>query len=198
MEVQKKRLESVQFWYNLSKIVGTKAVSIAFVWVSIIFVCSFIVSLVSPPAGEAWMYTVTLMGGMLSACAVGLACFMVLSVGVNLTTLIIGAGIKQAREMNAQQNEQVKELPMNTDLIIAERPGEFDFSARVQGELDAVGSDKFVAVIRFRHPEILFMMSGKENTKQKFDYMFNRISSKKAKQIAKPLYDKALKDLNKI
>jgi hypothetical protein len=37
---------------------------------------------------------------------------------------------------------------------------------------------------------------GKEKIRDKFDWMFNRISSKKAKQIAKPLYKKAIDDLN--
>lgn len=37
---------------------------------------------------------------------------------------------------------------------------------------------------------------GKENVKQKFDWMFNRITSEKAKQIAQPMYEKAISDLN--
>lgn len=36
----------------------------------------------------------------------------------------------------------------------------------------------------------------KKRTKRKFDWMFNRITSKKAKQIARPLYEKAVKALN--
>jgi len=36
----------------------------------------------------------------------------------------------------------------------------------------------------------------KQRTKQKFDWMFNRITSEKAKQIARPLYKKAVKALN--
>lgn len=36
---------------------------------------------------------------------------------------------------------------------------------------------------------------GKEKVKNKFDWMFNRITSKKAKEIAKPLYEKAIRDL---
>lgn len=39
---------------------------------------------------------------------------------------------------------------------------------------------------------------GKENIKKKFDWMFNRISSKNAKQIAKPWYEKAVKELEKL
>ena len=37
---------------------------------------------------------------------------------------------------------------------------------------------------------------GKEKVKQKFDWMFNRITSEKAKQIAQPFYDKAISALN--
>jgi len=37
---------------------------------------------------------------------------------------------------------------------------------------------------------------GKEKVKQKFDWMFNRITSEKAKQIAQPMYEKAISDLN--
>jgi len=37
---------------------------------------------------------------------------------------------------------------------------------------------------------------GKEKVKQKFDWMFNRITSKKAKQIAQPLYEAAIRALN--
>ena len=36
---------------------------------------------------------------------------------------------------------------------------------------------------------------GKENIKKKFDWMFNRIISEKAKEIARPLYESALKRL---
>jgi hypothetical protein len=36
----------------------------------------------------------------------------------------------------------------------------------------------------------------KESVKEKFDWMFNRITLEKAKQIARPLYEKAIKDLN--
>jgi hypothetical protein len=40
--------------------------------------------------------------------------------------------------------------------------------------------------------------SGKERVKQKFDWMYNRITSKKVKDIAKPWYRKAINDLNKL
>ncbi|MDO8668310.1 MAG: DUF4202 family protein [bacterium] len=36
----------------------------------------------------------------------------------------------------------------------------------------------------------------KKTTKQKFNWMFNRITSKKAKQLAHPLYEKAIRALN--
>lgn len=36
---------------------------------------------------------------------------------------------------------------------------------------------------------------GKEKVKEKFDWMFNRITSEKAKQIAQPMYHKAISDL---
>jgi predicted transcriptional regulator len=36
---------------------------------------------------------------------------------------------------------------------------------------------------------------GKEKVRDKFDYMFNRITSEKAKVLAKPLYEKAVKEL---
>lgn len=37
---------------------------------------------------------------------------------------------------------------------------------------------------------------GKEKVKQKFDWMFNRITSEKAKQIAQPFYEEAIRSLN--
>lgn len=37
---------------------------------------------------------------------------------------------------------------------------------------------------------------GKGKVKEKFDWMFNRITSEKAKQIAQPFYNKAISDLN--
>jgi len=37
--------------------------------------------------------------------------------------------------------------------------------------------------------------TGKEKVKDKFDWMFNRISSLKAKELAQPFYDKAIKEL---
>jgi hypothetical protein len=38
----------------------------------------------------------------------------------------------------------------------------------------------------------------KEEVRSKFEYMYNRISGKNAKKLAKPFYDKALADLGKI
>ena len=40
--------------------------------------------------------------------------------------------------------------------------------------------------------------AGKEKVRQKFYWMYNRITSKKAKDIAKPWYRKAISDLNKL
>ena len=51
-----------------------------------------------------------------------------------------------------------------------------------------VNVDMFISWI----PEKL----SKEEVREKFDYMFNRISGRKAKDIAKPLYEKALEKLN--
>ncbi|MBW2993145.1 DUF4202 domain-containing protein [Candidatus Woesearchaeota archaeon] len=39
---------------------------------------------------------------------------------------------------------------------------------------------------------------GKAKVKEKFDWMFSRITSRKAKKIAKPWYEKALRDLESI
>jgi 8-oxo-dGTP diphosphatase len=39
---------------------------------------------------------------------------------------------------------------------------------------------------------------GYDRVKEKFDWMYNRISSKKAKQIGKPFYDKMIKELEKL
>ncbi len=38
----------------------------------------------------------------------------------------------------------------------------------------------------------------KEEVRKKFDFMFNRISSPKAKKLAKPLYEKAVRELEKL
>lgn len=43
--------------------------------------------------------------------------------------------------------------------------------------------------------KVIFVI-GKEKTKEKFDWMFNRISSEKAKEIVQPIYEKAISDLN--
>jgi hypothetical protein len=37
----------------------------------------------------------------------------------------------------------------------------------------------------------------KEDIKKKFDYMFNRIGGKKAKELAEPLYKRAIEKLEK-
>ncbi len=39
---------------------------------------------------------------------------------------------------------------------------------------------------------------GKEKVKQKFDWMYNRITSKRARRIVKKWYDKAIKDLKNV
>ncbi|MCD6477556.1 MAG: DUF4202 family protein [Candidatus Aenigmarchaeota archaeon] len=43
-----------------------------------------------------------------------------------------------------------------------------------------------------------FAKLDKETVKEKFDFMFNRISSEKAKNIAKPMYEKLIKKLEEI
>ncbi len=43
---------------------------------------------------------------------------------------------------------------------------------------------------------ILVKQDGKKKIKEKFDWMFDRITSEKAKQIAQPFYEKAINDLN--
>jgi len=45
------------------------------------------------------------------------------------------------------------------------------------------------------HLKLLGDYLGKEKMKKKFDFMYNRISSKKGKELAKPMYEKALKTL---
>ena len=49
-------------------------------------------------------------------------------------------------------------------------------------------TDEFLKSIPQRHT--------KKEIKRKFDFMFNRISSEKAKKLAKPFYDKAMGKLN--
>lgn len=44
----------------------------------------------------------------------------------------------------------------------------------------------------------IFQDTSKEEIKEKFDYMYNRISSKKAKDLARPFYSKALEKLEKV
>ena len=45
---------------------------------------------------------------------------------------------------------------------------------------------------------LLAWLFGKEKIQQKFDWMYTRISSEKAKQIVKPWYEKAIKELEPI
>ena len=167
--LQKNQTKTVQFWYKLAELIGAQWIARAVAVVSILFVSAMIFAQVAPSAGEAWVYNITLFSGILTACLMALVCIMIVSVGVNMATAIIGAGIKQAREMNTPQPEQQKALPANTDLIIAEKPGEFDFVGRLNGELESVGSDKYVAVIKFRTSAVLLMMGGKEATRPRAD-----------------------------
>ena len=46
-----------------------------------------------------------------------------------------------------------------------------------------------------KHANNAAMILGMEKTRNKLDWMYNRISSEKAKKIAKPMYEKALKAL---
>ena len=167
--LQKNESKTVQFWYKLAELIGAQWIARAVAVVSILFVSAMIFAQVAPSAGEAWVYNITLFSGILTACLMAIVCIMIVSVGVNMATAIIGAAIKQAREMNTPQPEQQKALPVNTDLIIAEKPGEFDFVGRLNGELENVGSDKYVAVIKFRTSAVLLMMGGKEATRPRAD-----------------------------
>jgi len=58
MEVQKNYGEVVQFWYNLSRLLGVRFIAQSFAYVAMIFLCSFIVSLVSPSAGDLILFCV--------------------------------------------------------------------------------------------------------------------------------------------
>jgi len=46
-----------------------------------------------------------------------------------------------------------------------------------------------------KHVEKFGKMFGKKKTKTKFDFMFNRITSEKARKIAEPMYEKVVGDL---
>lgn len=167
--LQKNESKTVQFWYKLAELIGAQWIARAVLIISISFLSTLVYSFISPPAGEAWVYCIALFSGILTACLMSLVCIMIVSVGVNMATAIIGSAIKQAREMNTPPHEQQKALPANTDLIIAEKPGEFDFVGRLNGELESVGSDKYVAVIKFRASSVLLMMGGKEATRPRAD-----------------------------
>jgi len=160
--LQKNESKTVQFWYKLAELIGAQWIARAVAVVSILFVSAMIFAQVAPSAGEAWVYNITLFSGILTACLLAIVCLMVLSVGVNLTTLIIGAGIKQAREMNAP-TQSLLPATTDTDLIIVEQPGEQDFSGRMNYELSHLTAGRYAAVIRFRNPKILYIMNGKES-----------------------------------
>jgi len=160
--LQENQTKSVQFWYKLAELIGAQWIARAVAVVSILFVSAMIFAQVAPAAGEAWVYNITLFSGILTACLLAIVCLMVLSVGVNLTTLIIGAGIKQAKEMNAP-TQALLPATTDTDLIIVEQPGEEDFASRMNYELSGLSSGRYAAVIRFRNPKILYLMNGKES-----------------------------------
>ena len=160
--LQENQTKSVQFWYKLAELIGAQWIARAVAVVSILFVSAMIFAQVAPAAGEAWVYNITLFSGILTACLLAIVCLMVLSVGVNLTTLIIGAGIKQAKEMNAP-TQALLPATTDTDLIIVEQPGEDDFASRMNYELSGLSSGRYAAVIRFRNPKILYLMNGKES-----------------------------------
>ena len=161
MNVQKKELNLVQFWYKLMNIIGVQWVARTIAIVSIVFVSALLFAQITPSAGEAWIYNITLFSGVLTACLLAIICLMVLSVGVNITTLIIGAGIKQARYMNGGGQMLLPENT-NSDLIIVENPGEFDFNGRVERELLKVPPTSYVAIIKFRTPDVFYIVNGKE------------------------------------
>lgn len=160
--LQENQTKSVQFWYKLAELIGAQWIARAVAVVSILFVSAMIFAQVAPAAGEAWVYNITLFSGILTACLLAIVCLMVLSVGVNLTTLIIGAGIKQAKEMNAP-TQALLPATTDTDLIIIEQPGEGGFAERMNYELSGLASGRYAAVIRFRNPKILYLMNGKES-----------------------------------
>ncbi len=161
MKVQENESKTVQFWYKLFQLIGAQWIARAVAVVSIIFVSALIFAQVAPAAGEAWVYNITLFSGILTACLLAIVCLMVVSVGVNLTTVIIGAGIKQAREMNTTQ-QALLPASTETDVIIVEQVGEPDFAGRMAYELSNLASGKYAAVIRFRNPQILITANGKD------------------------------------
>lgn len=161
MKVQENDSKTVQFWYKLFQLIGAQWMARAVAVVSIIFVSALIFAQVAPAAGEAWVYNITLFSGILTACLLAIVCLMVVSVGVNLTTVIIGAGIKQAREMNAPQHALLP-ASTETDIIVVEQVDEPDFAGRMAYELSNLASGKYAAVIRFRNPQILITANGKD------------------------------------
>ena len=184
MEQQKDDQNALQMWRKLLSAIGVQRLLTVFALVSITFVVSFIAALVHPAAGEAFMYNVVIITGLINVAFVAVVLLMVISSGVTLTALIVGASVKQARTMFVAPSQNLLPSGMdNKDIIICERVGEDsdEWANRVLDARAALSPGYFFAVIRHGYSYVHFVVNGKDITKDKKDvvdgYEFSAVES---------------------
>lgn len=65
-------------------------------------------------------------------------------------------------------------------------------------EKDAIMDADSISFLENNIERFISKIDSKDSIRKKIDYMYNRISSEKARELAKPFYDKAIEKINKI
>jgi len=156
----------IQILHNFRQKVGDTFLLRCFALVLMVFVSAFIFSLISPAAGEAWVYNLVLFSGIMTAGLLAIIAAVGGGLAIELGAIFAGIGIEKAREkMNPKELPAGEQYSISPDLLVWQEPGEPDntFADRLNAAMKNRG-EKWIAAIRFQDTFILV----DDNTKEGF------------------------------
>lgn len=126
--------------------------------VIIVFLCGYLFSLLSPAAGEAFLYNQMILSGWMIAGFAGVVTLLVLGCGALFASLCISYGYKFARNEIAATNGEVRQLSgggqyyVGPDIVVVQSLDETDrvFRARVDDLIEAQRPGQWIVELPFR------------------------------------------------
>lgn len=153
MEFQKKNTPEVVFFlYKIVDVVGKQWLCRTTAIIFIVFVASLILAIIHPIAGEAWVYNLTVISGILTAGLVGMLAAVGIGTAVNLGTILISVGVKEAKALNGTKALPAGDMfSIHPDILIWQRLDETQsqFEDRINSAVKNRGS-AWIAVIAYQ------------------------------------------------
>ena len=149
----------VQFRYIIN-LLGRQWMARAVVLVLIVFVASFIFSIISPAAGEAWIYNQTILSGIMAAGFAGLAAALVIGIGVLFASWCISLAFRFAKnDIGITMANERRTAPgaldawnIYPDIAVFQMPDETEseYAARIKAARQKVTDNCWVVAVEYK------------------------------------------------